>query len=82
MTTTLAIMKKELSVYFKSPMAYIVAGVFLALTGVFFIDSIDTTFAIAEVRGLLLRSAFFLLPLIPPLLTMRLLAEELKLGTL
>ncbi|PZC51210.1 MAG: ABC-2 type transport system permease protein [Chloroflexi bacterium] len=82
MTTTLAIMKKELVVYFKSPMAYIVAGVFLALTGVFFIDSVDTMFAVAEIRGLLLRSVFFLLPLIPPLLTMRLLAEEQKLGTL
>ena len=82
MRTTLAITVKELAVYFKSPMAYIVAGVFLALTGVFFIDSIDQTFAVAEVRGLLLRSSFFLLPLIPPLLTMRLLSEEQKLGTL
>ena len=33
-------------------------------------------------RGLLVQSALFLMPLIPPVLTMRLLAEEQKLGTL
>ena len=82
MRTTAAILRKELAIYFKSPMAYVVAVVFLALTGLFFIESIESPFAEASVRTLLLRSAFFLLPLIPPILTMRLLAEEQKLGTL
>jgi ABC-2 type transport system permease protein len=63
-------------------MAYVVAGVFLSLTGVFFIDTIDRPFAEASMRGLLVQSALFLMPLIPPILTMRLLAEEQKLGTL
>ncbi|MCL0044288.1 ABC transporter permease [Dehalococcoidia bacterium] len=82
MRTIRAIIVRELGTYFASPMAYIVAVVFLALTGVFFIDTIEGPFTEAAVRGLLVRSAFFLLPLIPPLLTMRLLAEEQKLGTL
>lgn len=76
------IARKELAIYFASPVAYVVAGVFLALTGVFFIDSIDRPFAEAAVRGLLLNSVFFLMTLLPPILTMRLLAEEQKLGTL
>ena len=82
MRAIVAITRKEITVYFTSPMAYVVSGVFLALTGVFFIDSIDQAFKVAQVRGFLLRSSFFLLPLIPPLLTMRLFAEEQKLGTL
>ena len=82
MRTILAITRKELGIYFASPMAYVVAGVFLALTGFFFVQSIEGAFAEASVRGLLNRSSVFLLPLIPPILTMRLLAEEQKLGTL
>ena len=82
MRTTLAIARKELVIYFTSPMAYVVAAVFVALTGVFFIDSIDRPFAEASMRGMLVNSVFFLLTLIPPILTMRLLAEEQKLGTL
>lgn len=82
MWTILAITRKELVLYFTSPMAYVVAGVFLSLTGVFFIDTIDRSFAEASMRGLLVQSALFLMPLIPPVLTMRLLAEEQKLGTL
>ncbi len=77
-----SIARKELMIYFASPIAYVVAGVFLALTGVFFIDSIDRPFAEAAVRGLLLNSVFFLMTLLPPILTMRLLAEEQKLGTI
>lgn len=82
MRTILSITRKELVVYFTSPTAYIVAGVFLAITGVFFIDSVDQPFAEATLRGLLLNSTFFLMTLLPPILTMRLLAEEQKLGTI
>ncbi len=82
MRNILSIAYKELSTYFASPMAYVLAGVFLALTGVFFIDSVDQPFAPASVRGLLRNTAFFLMPLIPPIMTMRLFAEEQKLGTL
>tara|TARA_B110000116_G_scaffold172379_1_gene149006 strand:- start:1302 stop:2021 length:720 start_codon:yes stop_codon:yes gene_type:complete len=73
---------KELLIYFSSPMAYIIAGVFFSLTGVFFVSSIEGAFAEASARVLFSNSTYFLMPLIPPLLTMRLLAEEQKLGTL
>lgn len=82
MRIVLYITRKELVVYFKSPMAYVVAAVFLALMGVFFIDSIEGAFAEAAIRGLLVNAVFFLMPLMPPILTMRLFAEEQKLGTL
>ncbi|MFH1140706.1 MAG: ABC transporter permease subunit [Chloroflexota bacterium] len=82
MRVIFSIAHKELAIYFASPMAYVIAGVFLTLTGVFFIDSVDRPFAEASIRGLLLNSAFFLMTLLPPILTMRLLAEEQKLGTL
>ncbi|MDO8750645.1 MAG: ABC transporter permease subunit [Dehalococcoidia bacterium] len=82
MRVIFSIARKELVIYFTSPVAYVVAGVFLALTGVFFIDSVDRPFAEAAMRGLLLNSAFFLMTLLPPILTMRLLAEEQKMGTL
>ncbi|MBI4202410.1 MAG: ABC transporter permease subunit [Chloroflexi bacterium] len=82
MRSILSIAYKELSVYFSSPMAYVISGVFLALTGVFFSDSVDQPFADASVRGLMRSTVFFIMPLIPPIMTMRLLAEEQKLGTL
>lgn len=82
MRIVLYITRKELAVYFTSPMAYVVAAVFLALMGVFFIDSIEGAFAEAAIRGLLVNAVFFLMPLMPPILTMRLFAEEQKLGTL
>ncbi|MFH1140687.1 MAG: ABC transporter permease subunit [Chloroflexota bacterium] len=82
MRVIFSIARKELAIYFASPVAYVVSGVFLALTGVFFIDSVDRPFAEASVRGLLLNSVFFLMTLLPPILTMRLLAEEQKMGTL
>lgn len=79
---TAAIAGKELHTYFASPIAYIVASMFLALTGVFFVSSISGAFPEATVRGFLEPSALFVVPVIAPILTMRLLAEEQKLGTL
>lgn len=79
---TATIAWKELRTYFASPIAYIVAAVFLALTGVFFVNSISGSFPEASIRGFLEPSAFFVIPVLAPILTMRLLAEEQKLGTL
>ena len=63
------------------PSAYVVGAMFLILTGVFFVFDIDQPFAEAGVRGLIDWASFFLI-FLAPLLTMRLLAEEQKLGTL
>jgi len=82
MNTTLTIAWKEIRAYFTTPMAYVVATVFLALTGYYFINRIlGSVFSEASIVGFLVPSTFILV-FLAPLLTMRLLAEEQKLGTL
>ena len=77
----LAIARKETMTYFVSPIAYVVAAVFVSLTGYFFVDSMSSSpFPEATVEPYVGR-AVFILALVGPLLTMRLLAEEQKLGT-
>src|SRR3989337_2338330 len=82
MRNTLVIAWKETRTYFTTPMAYIVALVFLALTGYFFVaDILGTSLPEASIRGFLTPITFIMV-LLAPVLTMRLLAEEQKLGTL
>ena len=81
MTNTLAIAWKESKSYFSTPMAYIVGAMFLVLTGIFFVFDVTSPFAEASVRGFVDWASFFLL-FLTPLLTMRLLSEEQKMGTL
>jgi len=80
MRKTAAVAWKEVRSYFSSPMAYAVAGVFVGLTGYFFVDGLSGPIPEATVRPYT-DSATFVLVLLAPLLTMRLLAEEHKLGT-
>ena len=77
----MAVIKRETKAYFTMPSAYVVGAMFLILTGVFFVFDITQPFAEAGVRGLIDWASFFLV-FLAPLLTMRLLAEEQKLGTL
>jgi ABC-2 type transport system permease protein len=72
---------KELRTYFSSPMAYVVAAAFLAITGFFFVASVSDAFSEASIRGFSAGAIFFMI-FLSPALTMRLLAEEQKLGTL
>ena len=72
---------KEIRTYFASPMAYVVSAAFLAITGFFFVASVSDAFAEASIRGYLAGAIFFMI-FMSPALTMRLLAEEQKLGTL
>lgn len=81
MTNTMYVAWKEIRAYFSTPMAYVVGAMFLLLTGIFFVFDITGPFAEASVRGLINWANFFTL-FLAPLLTMRLLAEEQKLGTL
>ena len=85
-TTTIAL--KELKSYLTSPMAYIVTAIYLVLTGTFFtmylrINNYNDT----SIRGYTDPSdsfgqwSIFLLMLFAAVLTMRLVAEEKKLGT-
>lgn len=78
---------KELKSYINSPIAYIIASLFIALSGLSFALSITGRFPEASLRGFLFgpigpMGAFFLVILIAPALTMRLFSEEQKLGTL
>ncbi len=81
MRVALAIASKEIQTYFTSPMGYIVALVFVALTGYFFVTSISTDIPEASIDGYITPSALILI-FLAPAMTMRLFAEEQKLGTL
>jgi ABC-2 type transport system permease protein len=86
--TVLAIARKELELYFTSFLFYALAAVFLVLAGYFFVTSL---FFFVEMGGMVLPLGLWqwhflrvqeLLIVLVPLLTMRLFAEERKLGTL
>ena len=78
------IWSKEVRTYFGSPIAYVIAAVFVGMTGFSFALSVEGRFPEATVRGFLFgpTGAFFLVILMTPALTMRLFAEEQKLGTM
>ena len=77
---SVAIAWKEIQTYFTSPMGYVVAMVYLAVTGIIFVRSVSGTFPEASIDGYIEPSALILI-LLAPALTMRLMAEEQKLGT-
>src|SRR5450432_2750330 len=89
MRPTLSLIRREFNAYFYSPIAYVVLAVFLAVTGHLFYLSL----ALLTARGpkgisypmemIVNNVSFWLVFLfIPPLLTMRLFAEERSSGTL
>ena len=79
MTTTLAIAERELKSFFVSTVAWVIAAAFLAITGLLF-SVILLNSNEASLRFLFSNlSVIFLF--IAPFLTMRLLAEENRLGT-
>ncbi|MDK9700821.1 MAG: ABC transporter permease [bacterium] len=80
MNNVLPIMRKELKTYFNSPIAYVVIGVFLLISGWF----MSTNLFLAGTADL--RVLFQIAPLIfmffAPAITMRLISEERKSGTI
>ena len=78
-TTTIAL--REFKSYLASPMAYVVTGIFLVLTGFLFTIS-PATYYETSISGLWEFWGILLLLLLATVLTMRLLAEESKMGTL
>jgi ABC-2 type transport system permease protein len=89
MRATLSLFRREFGAYFLSPIAYVVLAVFLAVTGHLFFLTLDllTTDGPEGIRFPMQRMlgdvSFWLVFLfIPPLLTMRLFAEERSTGTL
>jgi ABC-2 type transport system permease protein len=73
-----AIFWKEVKSYFYSPMAYILIGLFIMLTSIFFYPSL--VYSSGDFNGTLSSMGFLLLFIIP-ILTMRILAEDRKNGT-
>lgn len=74
----LAIFWKEVKSYFYSPIAYILIGLFILLTSIFFWPNL--LYQMAEFNGTLSTMGFILVFIIP-VLTMRILAEDRKNGT-
>ena len=70
---------RELKTYFASPVAYVVSALFLVVNGYLF-AFILLNGREASLRGVFSNTTFILL-LLAPALTMRLLAEEQRLGT-
>src|SRR6266481_1009362 len=89
MLATLSLIRREFGAYFLSPIAYVVLAIFLAVTGHLFYLTL-TQLTAAGPKGveyplqlMLGDERFWLVFLfIPPLLTMRLFAEERSTGTL
>lgn len=73
-----AVFKKELNSYFHSPIAYVLIGLFVLLTAIFFYPYVMSLFG--EFTPVLSTMGFILL-FIVPILTMRILAEDRKNGT-
>lgn len=74
------ITSRELNSYFVSPVAYVVSAAFLLISGVLFSLILNSTMD-ASLRGTFSNITFILI-LIAPILTMKLLAEEQRMGTL
>lgn len=77
------IFRRELAAYFTSPIAYLIGAGFLILTGVSFNNDLRFALSVRPVDPALIPNilAQFMI-LFAPLLTMRLLAEEAREGTL
>jgi ABC-type transport system involved in multi-copper enzyme maturation permease subunit len=89
MRSTLSLIRREFTAYFWSPVAYVVLGVFLLALGLLFHLTLQKLTARGPVgsefpmQDLLGNVGFWLIFwVIPPLLTMRLFAEERSTGTL
>lgn len=81
MKNTLTIAQRELKSYLTSPMAYIVICTFLALSGLFFSILSSAAYYETSISGFLNWGSLVLL-LMTAVITMRLISEERKLGTL
>jgi ABC-2 type transport system permease protein len=83
MRNMLAIMRKELRTYFVSPVAYVAIAAFLVMSGVFFALLVTAQPGSVEASlAIVFGNVSVVLLIVAPALTMRLLAEEQKSGTI
>src|SRR5439155_24315960 len=78
--STFAIARRELSSYFRSPLAYVITAAFLVIAGYFF--SVNVIFSRQATVRPLFQTMYTILLLLAPAITMRLLSEEQKTGTI
>ena len=74
-----AIYKRELMAYFKSPIGYVFSAIFFAISGVCFVSTTVAEGSTGTSEYFAMVLLFFVILI--PLLTMKLLSEEKKLGT-
>jgi len=81
MRKTLTIANRELGSFFLSPIAYVVMGLFMLIGGLFFISNVFATDQPAEMRYWFAPIVFVLIA-VTPAISMRLMSEELRSGTI
>jgi len=81
MNNTFAIARRELSSFFFSPIAYVVMCVFMLLSGLFFMLTVFAPGEPASLRNLFFWMVWILIAIVPAI-SMRLLSEELRSGTI
>jgi ABC-2 type transport system permease protein len=77
----LTIARREFAAFFRVPLGWVAIALYLFLAGVLFAERILVPGEVASLRYLFSVSAFLLLP-VAPAITMRLLSEELRSGTI
>ncbi len=75
-----AIIKKEFKSYFLSPIGYVVVGILLLVSSIFFYLTSVQTMSV-DLSSLYYYMALYGLIIVAPILTMRMFAEERKTGT-
>jgi ABC-2 type transport system permease protein len=80
MNATLSIMRRELGAYFNTPIGYVIIVAFLLITCAIYVNQLFVI-GMAEIRAYLGLMPFFMM-LFVPAISMRLWAEERKLGTM
>jgi gliding motility-associated transport system permease protein len=81
MRGSMAIATRELSSYFRQPAGWIIIALYLLLAGLVFGLKILTPGEPASLRSFFTYSGILLLPVVPAI-SMRLIAEEIRLGTI
>ncbi|MCC6951485.1 MAG: ABC transporter permease subunit [Phycisphaerales bacterium] len=81
MSTALAIARRELGSYFRTPAGWVIVSLFLLLTGFVFAFSVMVPGSPASLRAFFATAGWLLLP-VAPAITMRLLADEMRSGTI
>ncbi len=81
MRTVLAIVRKELQIYLVSPIAYVVTILYILINS-FFFSYITVQHRESDLRGIFINQNIFFLLFLIPAITMRLISEEKRAGTI